>query len=67
MRRMPCIERSWVNEGVRDPLNFDDSDDRGLFLQTRQAVTESIHTRKEIFCNGHSTDLQHHRKCSPHP
>jgi len=37
MRRMPCIERSWVNEGVRDPLNFDDSDDRGLFLQTRYA------------------------------
>jgi hypothetical protein len=26
----------------------------------RQAVTESIHTRKEVFCIGYSTDLQHH-------
>ena len=33
----------------------------------RWAVTESIHTHKEIFCIGYSTDLQHHRKCSPHP
>ncbi len=25
-----------------------------------QAVTESIHTRKEIFHSGHPTDIQHH-------
>jgi hypothetical protein len=30
-------------------------------------VTESIHTCKEIFYIGYSTDLQHHRKCSSHP
>jgi hypothetical protein len=30
-------------------------------------VTESIHTHKEIFCIGYSTDLQPHRKCPPHP
>ncbi len=26
----------------------------------RYALTESIHTRKEIFHNGHPTDIQHH-------
>lgn len=26
----------------------------------RWGVTGSIHTRKEIFHNGHSTDFQHH-------
>jgi hypothetical protein len=26
----------------------------------RWAVTESIHTRKEIFHNGHPTHIQHH-------
>ena len=31
------------------------------------AVTESIHTYKEIFCIGYSTVLQHHRKWSPYP
>ena len=30
-------------------------------------MTESIHTRKEVFHNGHPTYLQRHRKCSPHP
>ncbi len=25
-----------------------------------QAVTESIHTRKESFHSGHPTDIQHH-------
>ena len=34
---------------------------------TRKAATEFIHTYKETSRNGHSTDLQHHRKCSPHP
>jgi dihydrofolate reductase len=38
-----------------------------LFVQGDVAQAESIHTRKEIFCIGYSTDLQHHRKCSPHP
>jgi hypothetical protein len=30
-------------------------------------VEKSIHTRKELFHNGHSKDLQHQRKCSSHP
>ena len=30
-------------------------------------TTPADSSRKEICRNGHSTDLQHHRKCSPHP
>lgn len=37
MRRMRCIERSRVIEGVRDPQILVDLDHRGLFLQTRYA------------------------------
>jgi hypothetical protein len=29
-------------------------------LALRSAQTESIHTRKEIFHSGHSTNIQHH-------
>ncbi len=32
-----------------------------------EGITEFIHTNVKRFCNGHSTNLQHHRKCSPHP
>ena len=32
----------------------------GGCLPLTLAVTESIHTRKEIFHSGHPTDIQHH-------
>jgi len=35
MRRMRCIERSQVIEGVRDPYEVGALDRQGLFLQTR--------------------------------
>jgi hypothetical protein len=33
-----------------------------LYWGKRQSLADS----KEIYSNGHSTDIQHHRKCSPH-
>ena len=39
----------------------------GTTGRTTGAVTESIHTHKEILSIGYPTDLQHHRKRSPHP
>ena len=35
MRRMLCIERSRIAEGVEDPPNYGHLDHKGLFLQTR--------------------------------
>jgi hypothetical protein len=29
-------------------------------MNNSQAMTESIHTRKEIFHSGHPADIQHH-------
>lgn len=37
MRRMLCIERSRIAEGVEDPQNCGHLDNEGLFLQTRSA------------------------------
>ncbi|HEX8980374.1 MAG TPA: hypothetical protein VF811_11750 [Parasulfuritortus sp.] len=34
--------------------------DLSAFRTRSKTLTESIHTRKEIFRNGHPTDIQHH-------